>query len=140
MWSALPKHFTSKKHFRESDLKMAAINVEELAGDILKALRAILAEDVPKLAELGVERSRRLAQMADMIAGQWNRGELSEEDRDWFLDDLARMSADFARTIALETLLTVERAWNAVAGVIWTALRAAIGVAGLPVPAIPLVV
>lgn len=118
---------------------MAAIDVDELASDILQALRVILAEDVPKLAELGVERSRRLAQMADMIAGQWNAGRLTEEDRDWFLDDLARLAADFARTIALKTLLTVERAWNAVAGALWSALRAAVGVAGLPIPAMPLV-
>ena len=117
---------------------MPAINMEDLSGDILAALRAILAEDVLKLAGLGVDRSRRLAQTADMITEQWNAGKLTVEDRDWFLDDLARLAADFARTIAFETLLTVERAWNAVVGVLWTALRAATGVAGLPIPAMPL--
>lgn len=114
-----------------------AIDVDGLAGDILSALRAILGEDAPKLAQLGAERASRLARQADWIAGATLDGTLNEEDRDWFLDDLARMAVDFARTLALHTLLTIERAWNAVVGTLWSALRGALGIAGLPLPALP---
>lgn len=116
---------------------MSDLDAGQLAEDIVNKLRTILASDAPKLAHLGVDSVTRLAKHARMIARGWEAGELTDDERDWFLAALARLAADFVRNIVLNTLLTIERAWNAVVGTLWSALRAATGLSGLPLPAIP---
>lgn len=107
-----------------------------VAQDMLAALSGVLRQDIQEQVSFAARQSKALAMQAAWIADETAMGKLSADDRDWYLNDLANLSANFARTLAALTLLTAEKAWNAIVGVLWTAINGAVGAAlgGIKLP------
>lgn len=116
---------------------------DTFVSTVLGDLNDLVNGDIADYVAFAEKQMRSLGKQAAWIAstaivpfghpgGFDDRGEL-----DWFLDNLERMSANFARTIAGLTILTLEKAWNAIVGALWDAINAvtetALGFA-LPVP------
>jgi hypothetical protein len=115
-------------------------DVEALGGQILKALNDSLQGDIAVFVAFSERQARGLAKQAAWIAEATLAGELTAEDREWFLGNLEELAANFARTCAALTLLTIQKAWNAIVGTLWNAINGAISAATgivLPVPAAP---
>lgn len=114
---------------------------DQVVKSILAALSGVLTEDIKNHVEFAERQSKALAMQAAWIAEETATGTLSAEDRDWFLKDLARLAENFAREIAALTVPTVEKAWNAVVGVLWSAINGAVsavlGGMRLPLPKLP---
>ena len=111
-------------------------NIQEVSSSILSELSKLLADDITKHVGFARRQTLALAKQAAWIAEATAQGELDEEDRDWFLGNLARMTENFARAVVALTILTIEKAWNAVVGVLWGAIRSAAG-AAIPIPKLP---
>jgi hypothetical protein len=76
-----------------------------------------------------------MAEQTAFIAEATARGEFAgqSELRDHFLNTLAKMAENFARVIAGLVLITVEKIWNAIVGLLWDTLDDATGLV-LPRP------
>lgn len=61
-------------------------------------------------------------------------GTLADDDEfyQFFLDDLERNASDMVKHIAMLTALTIEKAWNAVVGILWGGIRTILSGAGVP--------
>ncbi len=59
-------------------------------------------------------------------------GQITEETREFFLGSLEDMVLNFAKTLRGLLMVTIEKVWNAVVGVIWKSFEAATGIA-LPI-------
>ncbi len=59
-------------------------------------------------------------------------GQITEETREFFLDSIEDMVLNFAKTLRGLLMVTIEKVWNAVVGVIWKSIEAATGLA-LPI-------
>jgi hypothetical protein len=115
-------------------------DVDQLGAKIINALNESLEGDIMVFVAFADRQARGLAKQAAWIAEATLNGELTAEDREWFLENLKELSTNFARTVVALTLLTIEKAWNAIVGTLWEAINgtisAAIGIV-LPVPAPP---
>ena len=58
-------------------------------------------------------------------------GQITEETRDFFLDSLEEMTRNFTNTLRGLMMVTIEKVWNAVIGVLWKAIE---GVTGFAIP------
>ncbi len=117
-----------------------AIDVDALIKDLLGALSGAINDDIKNHVEFAERQAKALAKQAAWITEGTIKGELDEEDRDWFLNDLATLAANFARTVAALTILTIEKAWNAIVGAVWSAINGAVDSAlgfALPIPKVP---
>jgi hypothetical protein len=111
-------------------------DIQAVSSSILSELSALLAEDVTDHLSFARRQTLALAKQAAWIAEATALGELDQEDRDWFLASLARSTENFVRAVVALTILTIEKAWNAVVGILWGAIRSAIG-AAIPIPRPP---
>ena len=111
-------------------------DVDRLVSAILGDLNALLDKDVGEYVGFAKMQTKALAKQAAWIAEAVLKGEIDEEEREFFLKDLARLAENFAKCIVGLTMLTIEKAWNAIAGRLWEALRGALH-ATLPLPAVP---
>lgn len=111
-------------------------DVQALSNSIISELSTLIAEDVTHHVGFAHRQTLALAKQAAWITEATALGELDPEDRDWFLGNLARMTENFARTVAALTILTLEKAWNTVVGILWGAIKGAIG-ATIPIPRLP---
>lgn len=111
-------------------------DVDQLVAAILGDLNALLDKDIGEYVAFAKTQTKALAKQAAWIAEAAVKGEIDEDERTFFLKDLARLAENFAKVVVGLTLLTIEKAWNAIAGRIWQALSAALKVA-LPLPAVP---
>lgn len=117
------------------------IDVQTLVDDILAALRGAISEGWSSIAAFAEKQAKMLANQAAMITQSRLNGSLKDDDDlfDFFVDHLKELAANFARSVATMTLLTIEQAWNAVVNVIWGAINKALQtgrLAGLPLPAL----
>lgn len=115
-------------------------DVDALGTKIIAALNQSLNGDITTFVAFAERQARNLAKQAAWIAEATLQGELNAEDRKWFLDNLEQLSTNFAHTCAALTLLTIQKAWNAIVGALWGAMNEAISAATgvmLPVPAAP---
>jgi len=115
-------------------------DVEALGGQIIARLNEILNDNITTFVAFADRQARGLAKQSAWIAEATLAGELDAEDRAWFLEKLEEVAANFARSVAALTLLTIEQAWNAIVETLWGAINGAIsGAIGglLPVPGVP---
>ena len=111
----------------------AAIDITTLTADIIKAATGQLGRDVTALEGFSHTQAEGLAHQAQLIATAVASGQLSDADRDLFLNDLKQTTQDFARTLAGLRLIDIEKVWNAAVTTLWTAIGRAAQVA-LPKP------
>lgn len=119
---------------------MGAINIDQVAADIVEALRGELTQVFNSTASFARSQARHLAAQAALIAEGRITGEIDDSLLRFFDTQLRVMARNFARAMAMRALITLQRAWNAIVGVVWGALNGALGSAGLgalPIPASP---
>lgn len=101
-------------------------NIDQVGKDILDALNGLLEDDIGNYVEFAERQTKALAKQAAWIAEATLNGELSDDDRDWFLKNLEKLAENFARTVIALTILTLEKAWNAIVGTLWKAINGAV--------------
>jgi hypothetical protein len=105
-----------------------SIDIEKLVADMKLAASQVLKGDVTKLRGFEERQMKAIAQQAAFIEAGILSGQITEETRDFFLDSLEDMALNFVKTLRGLLMVTVEKVWNAVVGVIWTAIKASTGI------------
>ncbi|HEY1630425.1 MAG TPA: hypothetical protein VGF56_03880 [Rhizomicrobium sp.] len=112
----------------------SAIDVNQLILDIKNAATAIIGKDVTMVEGFSQTQATAMATQAAWIASGTLSGQLTPDLRDYFLRNLEDLAKNFANTLKGLLVITIEKVWNAVVGVLWDAVGKAIGIA-LPSPA-----
>lgn len=110
-----------------------AIDVARLIEDIKEAASQVLNKDVTTLRGFSERQVKAIAQQAVFIEAGIVSGDITEETRDFFLDSLEDMALNFVKTLRGLLMVTIEKVWNAIVGVIWKVIETATGIA-LPKP------
>lgn len=110
-----------------------AIDVAQLIEDIKKAASQVLNKDVTTLRGFSERQLKAIAQQAAFVEAGILSGEITDETRDFFLDSLEDMALNFVKTLRGLMIVTIEKVWNAIVGVIWKSIETATGIA-LPQP------
>ena len=105
------------------------INVAELIEDIKSAATEVLNKDVSTLRGFSERQIKAMAQQTSLLAKGVASGEITEDTREFFLDSLEDMALSFAKTLRGLLMVTIEKVWNAVVGVIWKSIEAVTGIA-----------
>lgn len=115
------------------------LDVNALIGDIQSGVTDIIREDVTALSGFEARQIEKLAKRAALIAEMTLARQIDEEQRAFFLDDLARDAKTFAKTVAALVAITIEKIWNTVVEKIWGAINGVIetAVGALPLPTFP---
>lgn len=107
------------------------IDLEQLVSDIKDAASSVLKADVSTFRGFSERQLKAIAQQTELVATGIATDQITEETREFFLDSLEDMALSFARTLRGLIMVTIEKVWNAVVGVIWKAIS---GVTGLALP------
>lgn len=112
---------------------------QQILNDIVAALRGELGSGFATIHGFVESQGRLLAKQAEDIAKSRVAGSLADDDElfQFFLENLERNAANMAKSIVMLTALTIEKAWNAIAGVLWGAIRTILGGAGVPAGLLP---
>jgi len=114
----------------------SAVNVPQLISDIKSAVTDVLGKDLTTYKTYSEDMVRGMAEQAKSIGLSYAAGLITADRRDSFLKDLANTAEVFAKTLVGLAMVTVEKVWNAVVGVLWKAINTAIN-AALPLPVFP---
>jgi hypothetical protein len=109
------------------------LDLNTLVTDMKAAASGILKADVATFRGFSERQVKAIAQQAKLIAVGIATGQITEETREFFLDSLEDMALNFAKTLRGLVLVTIEKVWNAVVGVLWKAISTATGIV-IPVP------
>lgn len=104
-----------------------AIEINQLMDDIKNTASAVINQDVTVLRGFSERQLKALAKQADLIAEGIISGDIDEDLRDFFLDSLEDMALNFAKTLRGLLMVTIEKVWNAVVGVLWKAIGSVTG-------------
>lgn len=105
------------------------INVAQLGEDIKNAASQVLNKDVTTLRGFSERQIKAIAQQAALVEAGILSGGITDETRDFFLDSLEDMALNFVKTLRGLMMVTIEKVWNAIIGVIWKAIESATGIA-----------
>ncbi len=109
------------------------VNIEQLLIELQSAASQVINQDVTELRGFSQRQLKALAKQAELIAAGVASGDIEEDLRDFFLDSLEDMALNFAKTLRGLLMVTIEKVWNAIVGVLWNAISAATGlVIGVP--------
>ncbi len=110
-----------------------AVDLNQLIADIKTAVSSILEKDISEMRGFSERQVRALAQQTVLVETGILSGDITEETREFFLDSLEQMTLNFVRTLRGLLEITIEKIWNAVVGVLWSAVAASTGLV-LPAP------
>ena len=79
------------------------------------------------------EQVKALAKQTRLIAKGVKSGDIDDGLQEYFLDALADMALNFAKTLQGLLMGTIEKIWNAIVAVLWKAIDSATGI-GLTAP------
>ncbi len=113
-----------------------AIDVDKLVSAMKLAASDVLKTDVTTLRGFSERQVKAIAQQAAFVELGIRTGQITDETKDFFLDGLEDMALNFAKTLRGLLMVTIEKVWNAVVGVLWTAIRESIPGIVLPIPTI----
>ena len=102
-------------------------DVNQLVTDMKAAASTILKADVSTFRGFSERQLQAIAKQTEFVARGIASGEITSETKDFFLDSLEDMALNFAKTLRGLVLVTVEKVWNALVGVIWKAISTATG-------------
>ncbi len=107
---------------------------QQILSDMVGALKGELGDGYSTIRTYVEKQGKLLAKQAEEIAKSRISGSLKDDDElyQFLLDGLEHNTKDVAKAIVMLTALTIEKAWNAVAGVLWGAIRTALSGAGVP--------
>lgn len=104
-----------------------------LVTDIKGAATAILGKDVTTITGFSNRQINGLATQASLVATGVANGEIAGDTLTFFLDQLIDLTENFVKTMVGLLIVTIEKIWNAIVKVIWSAIEKVAGVV-LPVP------
>jgi len=112
---------------------------QQILNDIAAALKGELGEGYSTIRGFVESQGKLLAKQAEDIAKSRIDGSLKDDDElyQFFLEGLERNTKNMAKSIVMLSALTIEKAWNAVAGVLWGAMRTMLSGAGVPANLLP---
>lgn len=107
---------------------------EQILQDMVAALKGELGDGYSTISSFVQSQGKLLAKQAEGIARSRISGSLATDDElyNFFLESLRHNTENMARSVVMLSALTIEKAWNAVAGVLWGAIRTALSGAGVP--------
>ncbi len=115
------------------------MNFENVLQSIIGALKIEIGEDLSSIQGFIDSQGKLLAKQAAWIATSRANGSLKEDDElyEFFIDTLESNAEGFVRAVAMHSIITIEKAWNAVANVLWGAIRTTLTSAGVPGDLLP---
>ncbi len=112
---------------------MATIDLDQLVIDMKTAASGTLNADVSMFRGFSERQLKAIAQQTALVATGIATKQITEETEQFFLDSLEDMALSFAKTLRGLLMVTIEKVWNAIVGVLWNAISKAANVV-LPVP------
>lgn len=110
-----------------------ALDLDQLVTDMQTAATGVLQADVTTLRGFTQQQLKAIAQQAELVSTGILTKQITSETQQFFLDGLEDMALSFAKTLRGLLMVTIEKVWNAVVGVLWTAISKATNLV-LPVP------
>jgi Arc/MetJ-type ribon-helix-helix transcriptional regulator len=104
------------------------IDLEQLMNDMKYAASQVIKQDVTILRGFSERQLKALAKQTELIAAGILSGDIDEDLRDFFLDSLENMALNFVKTLHGLLIVTIEKVWNAIIGIIWGAISTATGI------------
>lgn len=109
------------------------IDIEMLVSDMKAAASGVLKKDVATFRGFSERQLKAIAQQAGLVSTGIATGQITKETEQFFLDSLEDMAHSFVKTLRGLLMVTIEKVWNAIVGVLWSAISKAAKIA-LPVP------
>ena len=115
------------------------MDADTILADLRAALEGELGQGYSTISTFMERQGRLLAEQAAFIAEQRATGALRDNDRlyEHFLEGLRTNTVNLTHHVAMLTALTIEKAWTAVANVLWGALRTIMSASGVPATLLP---
>jgi len=104
-----------------------SVNFDKVVEEALKAARGVAADHWDELHDIVENISRAIANDVAFIAKKKLSGEFNEDDARIYLEDMKMVARIRLRSLAIISMKSAERIWNAIAEVFRTAIREAIG-------------
>jgi len=109
------------------------IDVGQLVNDMKDAATGVLTQDISAIQGFSERQLQAIALQAHVVASGIATKNISEDLQDFFLDGLKDMVTSFTKTLRGLVMVTIEKIWNAVVGVLWNTISKVAGVT-LPAP------
>lgn len=109
-------------------------DIDAVANAVAGAVTQSLGRDIKTFESFSERQLKSLAKQARLIAQGYANGELTDDDVQYFLDNMEDMSKNFVKTLQGLTLISIENAWNAAVGVLHTSIKESLGAAGISIP------
>ncbi len=103
------------------------IDIAQLIKDMKYAASQILDKDVTTVRGFSERQIKAIAEYSQLVASGIATGQITEETREFLLDSIEDMALNFAKTLRGLLMVTIEKVWNAIVGVIWKAIDKATG-------------
>jgi hypothetical protein len=111
---------------------MAAIDPAALAAQMESAASAAVGQDVTAIGGFSKDQLTAIAQQSADVAAGIADGSITGDTQTFMLSSLKEMVRSFVNVLVGLAAVTVEETWNAVVGVLWTAIGKATGLALTP--------
>jgi len=103
------------------------LDVGTLVNDMLGAGKAVLNQDLPAMGGFSRDQLEAIARQANLIANGTLDGSIDADMRAYLLQSLEEMTRSFVNTLAGLAVVTAEKLWNGMVGVLWGAINKATG-------------
>jgi hypothetical protein len=115
------------------------VSTTDILDGIVAALRGELGAGFAEISSLVNAQGTLLAVQAEHITTSRLSGSLKDDDElfGFFLDGLRKNAENLAKSVVMLSALTIEKAWNAIAGTVWAAIRGTLAGAGVPSALLP---
>lgn len=104
------------------------IDINQLTSDIKFTLSEILHKDITTVGGFSNRQLNGIANQTSLIASGIASGEITDATRDFFLDQLVVLAHNFVKTLVGLVIATIERLWNKLVSILWSAISKATGV------------
>ena len=111
-------------------------DTNQLMLDMKAAATGVLNADVSTFRGFSDRQVEAIAKQSEFVAIGISTGQITAETKEFFLNSIEDMTLSFVKTLRGLVIVTIEKVWNAVVGVIWKAISTATGLV-LPVPVPP---
>ena len=105
-----------------------ALDVGQLIADIKTVASEVIEKDITTVKGFSERQVKAIAQQAALVSSGILSGEITDETREFFLDGLKDMSKNFVKVLHGLAMVTVEKTWNAIVGVLWDTIETATGI------------
>ena len=101
----------------------AMINIEQLVSDMKGAANTVLNEDMTKLKGFSERQMKAIAKHARLVALGIASGDICEETKEFFLDNIKDMVFNFVKTLEGLVMITIEKICQAIVNVLWQMIK-----------------